>query len=164
MGYNWHYKPREPIQDELDARELYEHGICFYGNHAFCINYARMSAAYVARGEPPLHPRNCVPVLEKHIPACIEYLARGEWKDGTGSYSLKHRVEEEREARADPTGHYVSNGALMLAAARMGLAVDMSYPFLEPRSPNARIWKVGKVPAAKRGAKPRGEKKTHINR
>jgi hypothetical protein len=161
---SWTYKPRPPIQDELDAREIYEHGICIWGNHAFCLGQDRISAAEVARGLPPRTPRDCRPVIEAHVGPCIEYLSKGEWKDGTGSYVLKHRVEDMREAENPVGPRYTSNGALMLAAARMGLAVDMSYPFLEPRSPNARIWKVGKVPAAKRGAKPKAEKKTHINR
>ncbi len=136
--------PTEPNKWELAAREEHEHGVCFYGNHAICM-YARAgftNALWTARDA-------CPPVNELHVEKATRYLELGQWKDGTGSYSLKHRAEE-----MDDT--YVSNGALIMAAFRLGLGVAMSFPHFEIRSPNARILKLGKVPSAHRGRRKAG--------
>jgi DNA-binding transcriptional LysR family regulator len=131
---------RKPNINENLARAEHEHGICFYGNHALCIHRRQ----YGLTGAQD----RCPPPKHAHVERCTEWLARGEWKDGSGSYGLKHQVEE-----STPEPLYVSNGALCLAAARMGLGVAWTFPDLYQPSPNARIYKMGHVPAAKRGAK-----------
>lgn len=144
---------REPNANEIRARTEHEHGVCAYGNHALCIHQRDQEHARAAAGLPPPYPRGrelgqCPPVLESQIDRCVAFLERGEWVDGRGSYGLKHAVEE-----ADPEGRYVSNGALCVAAIRLGLGVAWTFPDLHQPSPNARVFKLGRVPQAKRGAK-----------
>lgn len=125
--------PQSPL--EITAAESFERGICRFGNHAVCI--------YEKRAE------KCTPPVEAQVERARAWLALGQWPDGAGSYGLKHRVEE----LDDRPDYYVSNGALLLAAARMGLGLVWSFPYLNLASPNARIRKFGKVPQAKRGPK-----------
>lgn len=133
--------PTVPSGNELAARAEHEHGICFYGNHALCIA-ARVPGNRTMWTNRP----ECPPPVDRHVAIAHDYLVAGQWADGTGSYSLKHRAEEA-------VNGYVSNGALLLAAARLGLGILWSHPNFQYRSPNARIYKLGKVPAAARGRK-----------
>ncbi len=141
---------REPNPNEIAACAEHEHGICAYGNHALCIHQRSRETQCAAAGLPPPFPRGretCPPVNPEQVERAIAFLRRGAWRDGSGSYGLKHACEEQSEER------YVSNGALCLAAVRLGLGLAWTFPDLHQPSPNARVYKLGRVPAAVRGRK-----------
>lgn len=80
---------------------------------------------YLSNGKP--HPRGCYgpsnPPREKEVETALAYLSQLKpTKQPTcGSYYLKHRAE--RWGRYNGMEPYVSNGALIEAAIRLGLTI-----------------------------------------
>lgn len=67
---------------------------------------------------------------EEQVRICTEFLRRCQpspaselnWKNSCSSYGLKHHIE--KWARKHGLGFYVSNGACLMAAVRLGLTVQ----------------------------------------
>ncbi len=67
---------------------------------------------------------------EEQVRVCTEFLQRCQrtqanrltWRNSVYSYGLKHHIEQW--ARKRDMGYYVSNGAAIVAALRLGLAVQ----------------------------------------